>query len=134
MMQVARMFGRQYHGIRASRSIGLYGLIRLCAFHTGRIESRKPRRPRTQGEQFAELLRERMEEQLKHSTPPMKRATYQRPSTYKVPARPVYQFIQARRHASRLHDHPRLSLVAVILGGAGIYYVCHLEPVSYTHL
>ena len=131
-MLAARMCGRQYHGIGASRSAGLYGLIRLYAFHTGRVRSRQPRRPRTQGEQFAELLRERMEEQLKHSTPPIKRATYQRPSTYRVPAQPVNQFVEARRRASGVVDHPRLSLVAIILGGAGIYYVCHLEQVPST--
>lgn len=131
-MLATRLFGRRYYGVGATRSSGLYGCIGSNAFHSGRVRARQSRRPRTQGEQFAELLRERMEEQLERSTPSMKRTTYRRPSSCGVFEQPVYQFIPARRRTSRVQEHPRLILVAVILGGAGIYYVCHLEQVPST--
>lgn len=131
-MLTTGLFGRRYYGISATRTSGLYGYIGLNAFHAGRVRARQPRRPRTQGEQFAELLHERMEEQLKRSMPPIKRTTYQRVSSYKVPVQAAYQFIPIRQHVSRVQEYPRLIIVAVILGSAGIYYVCHLEQVPST--
>ena len=93
--------------------------------------------PRSHGEEFAEILRERMQKQWKEQGLPRDRwpglPSQRRPVRLQKSMRidadvgngPQLRGIQSGHH-------PRLILLLVVLGGAGVYYIFHLEQVPAT--
>lgn len=126
---------------RASAGASLWPQVRLI--HATFVLCR---RPRTQGEAFAQLLREKMEEEMRKSNARVRAPRYQenshrrgldpkdpygRPFAYED--MPMYmQSNQASSATSFTQNHPRLVLIVLAVGGASIYYVCHLEQVPST--
>lgn len=123
-------------GVRcaAVRSVGRRAPLRP-SFHSARIIARQdPRRPKTQGELFAELLRQGAEEQLKKERTQQQQYGYQPVS--RIPRQQAYEAYPAQNTASQgqrtAQAHPRLVLIVIVAGGAGVYYVFNLHKVPST--
>lgn len=112
-----------------------WGIRRYHGIHS--TPSRWRQTPRNHGEEIAEILLKRMQEQLKEQGLP--RSRWPDPSS---PHRTVRMKRPVRTSAdvgnvSQMHGipaeyHPRLVLLLVVLGGASVYYVFHLEQVPAT--
>ncbi|WFD29839.1 metalloendopeptidase [Malassezia sp. CBS 17886] len=86
-----------------------------------------PPRPPTQTERFQQLLLDRMGQ--RGAVPPPWPPRYLPPGS----ARPGAERQQTARDTARDDAvQPRVVLVFVLAGGAGVYYVCHLEQVPAT--
>ena len=106
--------------------------------HAGSMVCRRPNRPQRQT--FADILRQNMEEELRRQK--QSSASYPQHVPHQSQRTPWMQGQYARiptqqnsfgRQAGGVSgQHPRLVLLLVIAGGAGIYYVVHLEQVPAT--
>ena len=143
-MPMQRYIARQICGVwrMYQRRVSLYP-YHQCVRSFCQSAFARRQYPRTQGQQFAELLRQRMEEQLGRSSPQAKPYPYRRVVRRGQPfvrteyskARTsdlIHNESRAWQNGSWTQTHPRIVLVGLAAGGAGVYYVLHLEQVPST--
>lgn len=111
------------------------------SLHSGAAVARNARRRPTYRDEFSEILIRGAREQLKKEAEQQGRA---QPQPWDTRPRIQPQWPQQVRQAqpmppispvvlpSGITDHPRVTLVLVIIGGAGVYYVANLEQVPST--